>query len=434
MLCARVCTCYQNEIRRAFCAEFVRFRKCAAASIRQPHQRSRRHRTRPDIDDSATCIAQAAALPDRGGAMRERGAPAGHRGEHAARSCFARGRRAPPARKAASESWTIGGASRPGRPGRPGRCAENPRRAPLARRRVPHERYAPSTTDACAPPPMTPQPQEEIERTMSRYTLGHSPIELRRLDFQSEMLKPVTRRLLESARLRPSMRVLDIGCGTGGVSMLAAEMVGPAGTVVAIDPSEVAIEAARANAERARLHNIRFRACGLDQVEGAHGFDVVVFRCVVIHQLHAVEFVRHAARFVKPGGYLALHEPDFVRKPMSTPAIPLWDSVTAEILERCKRSFPSFDVAHRMVKLFAAAGLPLPKMAYEVPVDGGTATKLSSWLAEMLRALSSDPDSTVLGNGKRIEFGRLSGDLQCEIHEARAQVEFFGQLCACAQL
>nr|WP_232430672.1 class I SAM-dependent methyltransferase [Burkholderia pseudomallei] len=424
MLCARVCTCYQNEIRRAFCAEFVRFRKCAAASIRQPHQRSRRHRTRPDVDDSATRIAQAAALPDRGGAMRERGAPAGHRGEHAARSCFARGRRAPPARKAASESWTIGGASRPGRPGR---RAENPRRAP-------HERYAPSTTDACAPPPMTPQPQEEIERTMSRYTLGHSPIELRRLDFQSEMLKPVTRRLLESARLRPSMRVLDIGCGTGGVSMLAAEMVGPAGTVVAIDPSEVAIEAARANAERARLHNIRFRACGLDQVEGAHGFDVVVFRCVVIHQLHAVEFVRHAARFVKPGGYLALHEPDFVRKPMSTPAIPLWDSVTAEILERCKRSFPSFDVAHRMVKLFAAAGLPLPKMAYEVPVDGGTATKLSSWLAEMLRALSSDPDSTVLGNGKRIEFGRLSGDLQCEIHEARAQVEFFGQLCACAQL
>ncbi|TOY80373.1 hypothetical protein DIJ62_18215 [Burkholderia pseudomallei] len=56
-------------------------------------------------------------MPDRGGAMRERGAPAGHRGEHAARSCFARGRRAPPARKAASESWTIGGASRPGGPG-----------------------------------------------------------------------------------------------------------------------------------------------------------------------------------------------------------------------------------------------------------------------------------------------------------------------------
>ncbi|AIP65213.2 methyltransferase [Burkholderia thailandensis] len=273
-----------------------------------------------------------------------------------------------------------------------------------------------------------------MERTMSKYTLGHSPIELRRLDFQSEMLKPVTRRLLENARLRPSMRVLDIGCGTGGVSMLAAEMVGPGGSVVAIDPSDAAIEAASANAERARLHNIRFRACGLDQVEGAHGFDVVVSRYVLMHQLHAAEFVRHAARFVRPGGYLALHEPDFVRKPMSTPPLPLWDSVTAEILERCKRSFPSFDVAHRMVKLFAAAGLPLPRMSYEVPVDGGTATKLSSWLAEMLRALSADPDSTVLGIGKPLEFGRLSGDLQCEIHESRAQVEFFGQMCACVQL
>ncbi|KWZ38265.1 methyltransferase [Burkholderia savannae] len=269
---------------------------------------------------------------------------------------------------------------------------------------------------------------------MSKYALGHSPIELRRLDFQSEMLKPVTRRLLESARLRPSMRVLDVGCGTGGVSMLAAETVGPTGTVVAIDASDVAIDAATANAEQAGLHNIRFRACGLDQVEGAHSFDVVVARYVLIHQLHAAELIRHAARFVKPGGYLALHEPDFVRKPMSMPAINLWDSVANEILERGKRTFPSSDVAHRMVKLFAAAGLPLPRMSYEVPVDGGTAMKLSSWLAEMLRALSNDPDSTVLANGKRLEFERLSGDLQCEVHESRAQVEFFGQMCAWAQL
>ncbi|MDN7675111.1 methyltransferase domain-containing protein [Burkholderia oklahomensis] len=269
---------------------------------------------------------------------------------------------------------------------------------------------------------------------MSKYVLGHSPIELRRLDFQSEMLKPITRRLLESARLRPSMRVLDIGCGTGGVSMLAAEMVGPTGTVVAIDQSDIAIDAATANAERARLHNIRFRACGLDQVEGVHSFDVVVARCVLMHQLHVAEFIRHAARFVKPGGFIAFHEPDFLRKPMSMPPINLWDSVAMEILDRCKRMFPSFDVAHRMVKLFATAGLPLPKMSYEIPVDGGTATKLSSWHAEILRALSTDPEWTLLGSGKRIEFDRLSGDLQCEIYESRAQVESFGQMCAWAQL
>ena len=41
------------------------------------------------------------------------------------------------------------------------------------------------------------------------------------------------------------MRVLDIGCGVGDVSFLAAELVGPTGTVVGIDRNPGVLAVAR---------------------------------------------------------------------------------------------------------------------------------------------------------------------------------------------
>jgi ubiquinone/menaquinone biosynthesis C-methylase UbiE len=69
------------------------------------------------------------------------------------------------------------------------------------------------------------------------YALGHSSAEIQRLKDQAAMLRPITERLLRSAGIDAGMRVLDLGCGAGDVSMLAAELVGPAGIVVGIDRS-----------------------------------------------------------------------------------------------------------------------------------------------------------------------------------------------------
>jgi SAM-dependent methyltransferase len=58
------------------------------------------------------------------------------------------------------------------------------------------------------------------------YVLGHSHPEIDRLKRQAEMLRPITERLLVSAGNDEGMRVLDIGCGPGDVSMLIADLVG----------------------------------------------------------------------------------------------------------------------------------------------------------------------------------------------------------------
>src|SRR4029434_1821163 len=76
------------------------------------------------------------------------------------------------------------------------------------------------------------------------YVLGHSESELRRLSLQAQYWGEATLELLQRAGIGPGMRVLDLGCGAGDVSILAATLVGSSGSVVGVDLSAEAIAGA----------------------------------------------------------------------------------------------------------------------------------------------------------------------------------------------
>ena len=56
---------------------------------------------------------------------------------------------------------------------------------------------------------------------------------------------PFAEDLIAEAALRPGERVLDVACGTGVVARLAAERVGPSGTVAAVDLDPAMLSVAR---------------------------------------------------------------------------------------------------------------------------------------------------------------------------------------------
>jgi len=78
----------------------------------------------------------------------------------------------------------------------------------------------------------------------AHYLLGHTPVEQQRLIKQARFLAPATEHFLNDAGVGPGMRVLDIGCGMGDVSMLLARRVGPQGLVVSIDLDQASIDTA----------------------------------------------------------------------------------------------------------------------------------------------------------------------------------------------
>src|ERR1044071_6025523 len=85
----------------------------------------------------------------------------------------------------------------------------------------------------------------------SGYVMGHDDRERRRLALQASILNPFTEHLLRRAGISAGMRILDIGCGVGDVSLLAARIVGRSGHVTSLDFDRHALDtlAQRAGAE-----------------------------------------------------------------------------------------------------------------------------------------------------------------------------------------
>ena len=119
------------------------------------------------------------------------------------------------------------------------------------------------------------------ETLPSTYLLGHSISEQLRLVRQSGLLAPFTERLLRDAGIGAGMRVLDIGCGMGDVSMLAAQLVGPSGQVVGVDLDGLALARARERASALGLANVTFVQSDVTRPDASALFDAIVGRLVL---------------------------------------------------------------------------------------------------------------------------------------------------------
>ena len=105
------------------------------------------------------------------------------------------------------------------------------------------------------------------------------------------------------ASMRPGERVLDLGSGAGLDCFLAAQQVGPGGSVVGVDFTPDMIERATANARKLRLSNVSFRRGDIEALplEDA-SFDVVMSNCVVNLAPDKDAVFREAFRVLRPGG------------------------------------------------------------------------------------------------------------------------------------
>lgn len=71
------------------------------------------------------------------------------------------------------------------------------------------------------------------------YVLGTNRTELERLEFQHSVWRDLTNDALRRAGIAPGQRVLDLGCGPGFVAREIASILGPTGSLVALDEAPV---------------------------------------------------------------------------------------------------------------------------------------------------------------------------------------------------
>ena len=262
----------------------------------------------------------------------------------------------------------------------------------------------------------------------ANYALGHSPGEIRRLGLQAALLRPITIRLLQASGVSPGMRILDVGCGTGEVALLAAELVGESGAVVGIDRSGDAILAARTRAGTAK--NVHFLVTSLDNTLGTASFDVVIGRCVLVFQDDVTSFIRASARLVRPGGILAFHEIDDADDFAALPEIPLWKQANDWLMTALRYLLPNPDVPGRLVDCYSQAGLGVPALFSEVPIGDGEQSPIATWLAETLRTLLPQIVQRGWASEDAVDIDTLEKRLRAAARITHSQVSAPRQVCA----
>jgi ubiquinone/menaquinone biosynthesis C-methylase UbiE len=224
---------------------------------------------------------------------------------------------------------------------------------------------------------------------MSEYSLGHSPAEQERLQRQAGYLSGITEAIWRMAGIEPGMRVLDVGCGVGDTTFLAADIVGPGGFVAGQDRAAEAIATARRRAETSRRTNVHFMQAELGSPVPDQGpFDAVVGRYVLVHQPDIAAALRSLQLLLKPGGIAAFHEVELDLRMTSDPASDLAGQVYLWLREACRLGGMQLHCVSRMPRYFYESGFGWPQTQIHTLVGAGPDSFAPGYVVEVLRALA----------------------------------------------
>lgn len=251
--------------------------------------------------------------------------------------------------------------------------------------------------------------------TTDTYLLGRSDAETERLIRQARIVGPFTRAFLQQAGIAPGMRVLDIGSGAGDVAMLAAELVGPAGTVLGLDHNPRVLAVARERAQAARLHQLAFAALDLTREEPAGEFDAIIGRFILMHVADPADLLRRLAAHLRPGGIVAFQDYNLTRASVQWhPAMPLWERFWELAQTTFARAGVETAMGFRYPAVFRAAGLPAPRLRIDATIVHGPDAEAYEYAADTMRSIL--PATTRLGiaSAEEVDVDTLADRLRSE--------------------
>jgi len=249
---------------------------------------------------------------------------------------------------------------------------------------------------------------------------GNYPIEDRdgeiaRLIVQSQAMAADATAMLERIGPMAGWRCLDVGCGPCGITDLLSERVGPRGQVVGLDMNTEFLAYARRGAKA----NVEFRKGDAFSTNLPNGsFDLVHMRFVASTAGNPGALLKEAARLARPGGIVALQEPDGSTLNCYPPH-PAWDKLKAALLGSFAGVGADLELARKLYFLVHQSGLR--DVQYRTALLGVHSTDpMIDYLPSTIESLRA----TIIGLGLLGEHELAAALADCRSHLAKPGTSF----------
>uniref|UniRef100_UPI0039B7613B class I SAM-dependent methyltransferase n=1 Tax=Streptomyces iranensis TaxID=576784 RepID=UPI0039B7613B len=216
------------------------------------------------------------------------------------------------------------------------------------------------------------------------YVMGRTSAETERLQLQARILAPHSAYLFRLAGITSGMRVLDVGCGAGDVSMLLAESVGPNGAVIGVDMNPTILESA-APATDAGLTNVSYLEADLTDLRLDEQVDAVVGRLILLHLEKPAATIRALSRLVRTGGVVSFQERDLTRT-RSVPPTPVVTRSMGWMIDALRAAGLTPDLGEQTASILRDAGLSVEGAA-ATGSAGSAASVVPEYMEGCVRSL-----------------------------------------------
>ncbi len=254
------------------------------------------------------------------------------------------------------------------------------------------------------------------------YVLGHSEGELARLEQQASFYDDGTEQVLRRAGLAAGQRVLDLGCGAGDVSLIAARIVGSTGSVLGIDRAEEALGTARRRAAAAGSDWVRFHHADVTDLALDETFDAVIGRFIMMYLPDPSALLRSLTTRLAPGGVMAFVELDVPSTHM-VPELPLYRQMIDLIVRVYEAAGIEPTMGSKLFAAFRGAGLQ-PKLYGTVRVEDTRHPKVPEFVVETLRSLLPMMERFGVADPAEVDIATLGERLAAEAERQERCVIF----------
>jgi SAM-dependent methyltransferase len=202
-----------------------------------------------------------------------------------------------------------------------------------------------------------------------------------------------------------------------GVLHLLVERVGPAGRVVGLDREPRMVEYGRQLAERRGLQIDVIEADATATGLPDESFDLVHARTLLLNVSNPVEILAEMVRIAKPGGVVALQEPDAAAWGCDPPH-PAFEILRAAIVDAYRDTGKDFNIGRRIARMLRGSGLSDVQVRATARV-----TQVGEYYQTFLLSMAG------LARDAIVNAGLLSAD-ELDTHSAalRAHLEIPGTL------